>query len=146
MASHSLKDVALLLMAHLTQEECDIIDENPPGDSLSGVREALREASSEAEHVTGRDASQSDDTTCAPERPRLFVAAIGKLFNILSGSDVSLLLASRMGREALVSDLTAIRLRIHKGDLEYKQCRPLSKLVIKQAQDFDIWAAVIALV
>ncbi|EFY94336.1 hypothetical protein X797_012091 [Metarhizium robertsii] len=80
-------------MAHLTQEERDIIDANPLRDSLS-----------------------------------------------------SILLASRTGREALVSNLTAIRLRVQKGNLKYKQFRPLSQLVIKQAPDINIWAAIVALI
>ncbi|KAA6413317.1 MAG: serine threonine- kinase Sgk2 [Lasallia pustulata] len=85
-------------MAHLNREERDTINENPLGDSLSGVREALREA----ERNTHYEASQSDDST--------------------------------------------VRLRVQKGDVEYKHFRPLSQLVIKQAPDVDIWAAVVALV
>ncbi|KAA6411034.1 MAG: serine threonine- kinase Sgk2 [Lasallia pustulata] len=109
-------------MAHLNQEERDAINENPLGDSLSGgVREALREA----ERNTHNEASQSDDSTGAPERPRLFLAAIETLFSILSASKVS---------------------RVQKGDVDYEHFRPLSQLVIKQAPDVDIWAAVVALV
>ncbi|KAA6410557.1 MAG: serine threonine- kinase Sgk2 [Lasallia pustulata] len=85
-------------MAHLNREERDTINENPLGDSLSGVREALREA----ERNTHYEASQSDDST--------------------------------------------VRLRVQKGDFEYKHIRPLSQLVIKQAPDVNIWAAVVALV
>ncbi|TWU74225.1 hypothetical protein ED733_003515 [Metarhizium rileyi] len=118
-------------MASLTQEERDAIDENPLGDSLSGVRDALREAIREAEQL---------------ERPRLFMAAISKLFYILAEFDFSFKLASRTGRDSLAFDLTAIRQRLQKDDLEYKQCRPLSQLVIEQAQDSDIWAAVIDLI
>ncbi|EFY84958.1 serine/threonine-protein kinase Sgk2 [Metarhizium acridum CQMa 102] len=129
-------------MANLTPAEHEIINGNPLGDSLSSVREALREA----ERATQQEASQSDDSTPAPGRPRLFMAAIGKLFVILSGSDVSLLLASRTGRDALASDLTAVRLRVLKGDFEYKHFRSLSQFVIRQAPDLDVWAAVIALV
>ncbi|SLM39896.1 serine threonine-protein kinase sgk2 [Lasallia pustulata] len=109
-------------MAHLNREERDKINENPLGDSLSGAREAL----CEAERNTHYEASQSDDSADAPERPRLFVAAIAKLlFSILSASEVSVALASRTGRENLGVDLM---------------------LVIKQAPDVDIWAAVVALV
>ncbi|KAA6408372.1 MAG: serine threonine- kinase Sgk2 [Lasallia pustulata] len=126
-------------MAHLNREERDTINENPLGDSLSGVREALREA----ERNTHYEASQSDDSTGAPERRRLFVAAIQKLFSILSASNVVLALASRTGRDALGYDL--VRLRVYKGDFEYKHFRPLLQLVIKQAPDVDIWAAVVAL-
>ncbi|SLM34569.1 serine threonine-protein kinase sgk2 [Lasallia pustulata] len=129
-------------MAHLNREERDTINENPLGDSLSGVREAL----CEAERNTHCEASQSDDSTGAPERPRLFVSAIGKLLSILFASNVSLALASRTGRDALYSDLAPVRLRVQKGDVEYKHFRPLSQLVIKQAPDVDIWAAVVALV
>ncbi|KAH8746090.1 serine/threonine-protein kinase Sgk2 [Diaporthe sp. PMI_573] len=129
-------------MAHLTREELKTIEQNPLGDTLSGVREALREA----EPNTPSEASQSDDSTDAPERPRLFVAAIGKLFSILSASDISLALASRTGRESLLFDLTVIRSRLQKGDFEYQLLRPLSQLVIKQASDVDIWAAVVALI
>ncbi|OAA36457.1 serine/threonine-protein kinase Sgk2 [Metarhizium rileyi] len=59
-------------MAHFTQEERDSIDENPLGHSLSGVREALRDA----ERNTCREASQLDDNTIAPERPRLFMESV----------------------------------------------------------------------
>jgi hypothetical protein len=114
-------------MAHLTREECNSIDENPLGDSLSGVREALREA----ERNTRREDSQSDDSKGAPGRPRLFRAAIGKLFSILSASDVSLALASRTARDSLFANLGVVRTRFQKGDLEYKQFRPFSQLVIK---------------
>ncbi|KAM3509002.1 hypothetical protein MY11210_006497 [Beauveria gryllotalpidicola] len=128
-------------MAHLMLEELDTIEHNPLGDSLSAVCEALREA----EPNTPDEASHSDKTD-APERPRLFVAAIGKLLSILSASDVSLSLASRTGRDSLFSDLGIIRSRLKKGDFECKHFRPLSHLVIKHAPDADIWAAVVALI
>ncbi|KAF5120296.1 hypothetical protein E5D57_013649 [Metarhizium anisopliae] len=129
-------------MAQLTQEERDIIDENSLGDSLSGIRDALRDA----ERNTHRKASRSDDSIGAPERPRLFVAAIGKLFSILSASEVALALASRTSRDFLASDLLVVRSRLQKGDLEYNHVRSLSLSVIKGAPDFEIWAAVVALV
>ncbi|KAA6410771.1 MAG: serine threonine- kinase Sgk2 [Lasallia pustulata] len=121
-------------MAHLNREERDAINEYPLGDSLSGVREALREA----ERNTHYEASQSDDSADAPERPRLFVAAIEKLlFSILSPSKVSVALASRTGRETLGVDLMVLRLRVEKGDFEYKHFRPLSQLVINLPPSFD---------
>ncbi|SLM35803.1 serine threonine-protein kinase sgk2 [Lasallia pustulata] len=129
-------------MAQLNREERDTINENPLGDSLSDVREALREA----EQTRHYEASQSDDSTGAPEWRRLFGPAIVKLFSILWLSDVSGALASRTGGEALAFDLTAVRLRVQKDDFDYEHFRPLSQLVIKQAPDVDIWAAVVALV
>ncbi|EXU95608.1 protein kinase [Metarhizium robertsii] len=129
-------------MAHLTREELETIEKNPLGNSLSAVCEALRDA----EPNTPSESSQPDDSTDTPERPRLFVAAIGKLFSILSVSDVSLALASRTGRDCLLFDLTVVRSRIQKGDVEYRHFRALSQLVIRQAPDIDIWAAVVALI
>ncbi|ODA78142.1 hypothetical protein RJ55_06746 [Drechmeria coniospora] len=92
-------------MAHLTQSERDIIKQNPLGDSLSAVSEALREA----EPNTPSEPSETE-------------------------------------RESLLSDLGVVRARLQKGDFEYQHFRPLSQLVIKQAPDVDIWAAVIALI
>lgn len=129
-------------MAHLTSQEKLLIEQNRLGDSLSIVREALRNAEF-VDHPT--DDSDADDAN-EPGRPRLFVAAISKLFYILSGSDVSLTLASRTGRDALVSDLTAVRLRVQKGDIDHKLFRPLSQLVINQAPDAEIWATVISVI
>ncbi|TWU78747.1 hypothetical protein ED733_006618 [Metarhizium rileyi] len=129
-------------MAYFTSDELETIGQNPFGDSLSAVREALRDA----EPSTPTEASQLDDRADSPERPRLFVAAIGKLFYILSGSKVSLALASRIGRDSLLVDLSVVRSRIQKGDLKYRHFRALSQLVIRQAPDVDIWAAVVALI
>ncbi|EXU96023.1 protein kinase [Metarhizium robertsii] len=131
-----------MTMAHLSEQERDTIDQNSLGDSLYTVREALREA----ERNTHREDPQSDDSIGTPERPRLFVVAIGKLLSILSASDASPLLASRMGRDSLGSDIMAVRQRVQKSDFEYQNFRPLAQVVIKQAIDVDIWSAVIALV
>lgn len=105
-------------MAHLTREERNTIDENPLGDSLIGVREALRKA----ERNTHREASQPDNSTGVPERPRLFVAAIGNFFSILSASDVSPLLASTTWRDAVGSDLMAIRQRVSSVLIGWFKC------------------------
>lgn len=131
-------------MATLTEEELETIKQNPLGDTLIGVREALRGA----ERNSPRDAAGSDacDSRESPERTRLFVAAIDKLLLLLMASNVSLALASRTGSDALASDLVAVCLRVRKGDFEYQHLRPLSQLVVKQAPDVDIWAATVALI
>lgn len=123
-------------MAHLTQHECDIIEQNPLGDSLDAIREVLREV----------DASHSDDSADVPARPRLFVAAIAKLLKSLSASEVSLSLDSRTGRELLASDLLFVLTRLQKGEILYEHCRPLSELVVQKASDVEIWGSVIILV
>jgi hypothetical protein len=94
------------------QAKLEIIEQSPLGDSINAVREALRNAQSDQPI----NASQSNDSADAPERPRLFLAAINKLFSILSASDVSLTLASRTGRDFLASDLLVIRSQLQKSD------------------------------
>lgn len=122
-------------MAHITPQERLEIEQNPLGDSISIVRDALCDTELAVASQEGSDADSADELG----RPRLFVAAMGKLLSILSASDVSLTLASRTGRDALASDLTAIRVRLQKGDVDHKVFRPLSQLVIKQEPDTKIW-------
>ena len=127
-------------MARLTQDELSVIEQSPFNDSLDEVRRALRDAASESSEV------YLDTDADTPGRPRLFAAAVAKLIYILSGSDVSLALGSRAGRDALISDLAAIRVRIRKGVIDYRIFRPLSQLVVKTATDAEIWQSVIALI
>lgn len=129
-------------MAPLTQQECNIIEQNPLGDALDAIREALRNAEP---HATSDDCT-SDDSADVPERPRLFMAATGKLFSSLSASEVALSLDSRTGRDFLASDLLVIRSRLQKGENLYSYCRPLSKLVIKKASDIELWGSIISLI
>lgn len=129
-------------MAHVTPQERLEIERNPLGDSISVVRDALCDAELAVASQGGPDAYGADE----PGRPRLYVAAIGKLLSILSASDVSLTLASRTGRDALASDLTAIRVRVQKGDVDHKVFRTLSQLVIKQETDVKIWEAAIVVI
>lgn len=130
-------------MAHLTSQEILAIKENPLGDSISIVRETLRTAE---EANTVDVSSEIDDGNNEPGRPRLFVAAVGKLFHILSGSDVSFTVASRTGRDFIASDLLVVRARLQKGEFEHNLFRPLSQLVVTQASDIDIWTEVIGLI
>ncbi|TWU72882.1 hypothetical protein ED733_004096 [Metarhizium rileyi] len=127
-------------MAHLTQDELATVEANPVGSSLDEVRQALRDAESEVTNAS------SDDSPNTPGRPRLFLAALGKLFSILSESDVTLMLASRTGRDVLLCDLTIVRIRLQKGDIDYNLFHPLSQLVIKKAPAVDIWTSVVAVV
>lgn len=132
-------------MALFTQEEIDAVEKYPLTESLDAIREALREA-----EPNTLDESQLNDSTDevadAPERPRLFVAAVTKLLSTLSASDAPIFLASRIGGGSLLTDIIHVRSLLLKGDLSYQYCRPLSRLVIRQAQDVDVWASVVALI
>ncbi|RMZ88367.1 hypothetical protein DV736_g4410, partial [Chaetothyriales sp. CBS 134916] len=45
-----------------------------------------------------------------------------------------------------LTDLALVRIRVAKGDFEYKHFRSLSQLVIRRGADVDIWGAVITLI
>ncbi|KAI0400036.1 serine/threonine-protein kinase Sgk2 [Xylaria palmicola] len=131
-------------MAQLTKEEHDVIQQNPLGDSLDVIRDALRDAEPDPFGET----PQSDDSAAIPRpgRPRLWIAAVGKLLSIFSASDVSFVLASRTGSGTLYTDLGVVRSRFQKADFEHRYFRPLLRLVSEIAPDIDIWTAVIDLV
>ena len=129
-------------MAQLSQSERDIIEEYPLNDTLNRFRDVLREA--EEPFMSG--STSRHQTTNGIEKPRLFAAAMVQLLHSLDGSEVAINLSSRTGSQDLASDLLALRRRIQKGDFDYEYYRPLSRLVIKNAPDVDIWTAVLDLI
>ncbi|KAL7955674.1 serine/threonine-protein kinase Sgk2 [Trichoderma compactum] len=131
-----------------TTQELDAIEDNPLGDSLDLVREALCNAESPLDDLQLDGTTDVVEDADSPRRPRLFVAALAKLLSILIGSEVTVLLASRFGRDSLLSDLAAVIILLRTNDITYyhQYFRPLSRAVIKQAQDVEIWTAVINLV
>ncbi|CAH0023440.1 unnamed protein product [Clonostachys rhizophaga] len=131
-------------MADLTEEELGIIKLSPLGDSLNAIREALCDAQPDR----STNASQSEDNADAPDRPRLFLGAIRKLFSVLSASEASPFLASRTGRDSLGSDRISVRLRllVVKDDFDLSHFRQIAQFIIDQAPDVDIWAAAITLI
>ena len=135
-------------MALLSKDELEIVADNPL-DSLSNVRDGF----CSAEDVKESDAKHHNpNLDAAPRYPTVYKGAMDKLLATLHSSRVSIILASRTGKDALASDLTAIRLRLTNkagsstNEIDYKQLRPLSQLVIKEAPDADIWNAFISLV
>ncbi|KAL6860864.1 hypothetical protein J3F83DRAFT_304069 [Trichoderma novae-zelandiae] len=138
-------------MDSLTPEELYAIEKYPLGELLTPVREALREAESTLGgfQLDGTTDAVADADT--PGRPRLFMAALARLLGILYGSELSMLLASRLGGCDLGSDLCAVRSLLRpndhrSNDIAHQYFPPLSRAVIRQAQDVEIWTAVINLV
>ncbi|KAH0492118.1 hypothetical protein TgHK011_007084 [Trichoderma gracile] len=132
----------------LTPEELDAIAINPLGDALDSIREALREADSTLGSFQLDGTTDIVEDADAPQRPRLLVAALIKLFGILSASEVPLSLASRTGSHFLLSDLGLVRTMLRASDLgyRYRYFRPLSRAIIRQESDAEIWTAVVRLV
>ncbi|KAG6134305.1 hypothetical protein E4U38_002448 [Claviceps purpurea] len=123
-------------MADLTEEERTIILSNPFGNSLDGVREALRNAQEDAQ-------GEAFDA----ERSNPWLEAVSKLFAALCFSRARRWLASRIEkRRHLFSNLGDICTRLENHELPSQVFRPLSQLVLNQASDIDIWTAVIAVI
>ncbi|TFB07258.1 hypothetical protein CCMA1212_001248 [Trichoderma ghanense] len=135
----------------LTPAELDAIENNPLGDALNPIREALREADSTLGSFQLDGTTDVVEDADAPERPRLFVAALTRLLGIFFGSEAPTLLASRTGGRDLLSDLYAVRSLLRPNDnrttdIAYQYFRPLSRAVIRRAPDVEIWAAVVHLI
>lgn len=132
----------------LTPKELNVIKNNSFGDALNPIREALQEADSTLGSFQLDGTTDTIDDVDAPERPRLLLAALVKLFSILSASEVPVSLASRTGRDFLLADLALVRNWLQGNDLayHYRYLRPLSEAVIRQAPDAEIWTAVIRLI
>jgi len=64
----------------------------------------------------------------------------------LQGHEVALDLQSKVGSGDIASELSALFRRVRNGNFNYEHYRALSRLVIKQAPDVDIWNAVFDLI
>lgn len=62
------------------------------------------------------------------------------------GHEAALDLRSKTGSEGIASELSALFRCVRKGNFIYEHYRALSRLVIKQASDVDIWNAVFDLI
>ncbi|KAL7928030.1 serine/threonine-protein kinase Sgk2 [Trichoderma chlorosporum] len=116
-------------MSAFSTQELDAIENNPLGDSLDLVREALSNAESPLDDFQLDGTTDVVEYADAPRRPRLFVAALAKLLGILMGSELPLYF-----------------LRTNDITHHHRYFRPLSGAVIKQVPDVEIWTTVINLV
>ena len=122
-------------MAQLSQSERDFIEEYPLNNTLNHFRHILLEAE---QSFTSVSTSRHNTASKGPEKPRLYAAAIGRLFHNLEGSETALYLSSRIKSQNLASDLLTLRRRVQKEDFDYSHFRALSRLVIDSASDIDI--------
>lgn len=114
-------------MGEFTREERNKIARNPLGRSSEVAR---------AIYHLGIGSGTLED----PKRPALVTQVMTDLLEILTESNVATSLTSRTGGESLASEFAEAR----KRTLGYhKHLHLLLQLVIKQADDIDIWDAII---
>jgi hypothetical protein len=127
-------------MANLSQNDRNIIAEHPLDKYLDQLRDALRRAEQKYEP---NSLSHHDVVNGADSDPQKIIS---RLLYTLQGHEAALDLRSKTGSEDIASELSALFRRIRKGNFIYEHYRALSRLVVKQAPDVDIWNAVFDLI
>ncbi|MCJ1359148.1 MAG: hypothetical protein MMC33_009148, partial [Icmadophila ericetorum] len=127
-------------MANLSQDERNIIAKYPLKDFLGHLQDSLRktEQSYKPDSISCDGAVDNSDQ--GPPK------AISKLLYTLQGHEVAFDLRSKTGSRTIASELSTLFGRVQNGDFNYKHYRALSRLVINEASDVDIWNAVFDLI
>ncbi|KAI9804850.1 MAG: hypothetical protein M1825_001219 [Sarcosagium campestre] len=126
-------------MDNLSEDHRKIIAKYPLGTSLEHTLEALRKA----EQSNEPGSLSYVDTLDSPSSTQ---KAISRLLSTLLGHEVAFNLRSKARSENIASELSSIIRRVQSGNFNYEHYRALSKLVIKQASDVEIWNAVFDLI
>ncbi len=127
-------------MANLSQNDHSIIAEHPLDTSLDHLREPLRkiEQGYKPGSLSYDGAVDNSDQGTQKAMSRLLLA--------LMGHEVALDLRSKIGNSNIATELSKLFGLVQGGRYNYEHYRALSRLVIKQAPDVDIWNAVLNLI
>jgi len=125
-------------MTEFSLDDRIIIAEHPLGSSLDHLREPLQKV----EQTYGPD-SLSYNVNSSDEGPQKVTS---RLLTTLMGHEVALDLRSKTANRNVSSELATLVGRIRKGDFNYEHYGTLSRLVIKNASDFDIWNGVLNII
>ncbi|KAI9797634.1 MAG: hypothetical protein M1825_005732 [Sarcosagium campestre] len=121
-------------MASLSQIDRTIIAEHPLDDYLDHLEDSLRKA----EQDYGQGSVDIHDQGLQK--------TISRLLYTFQGHEAALDLRSKTGSEDLAFELSALFMRVRKGNFIYEHYRALIRLVINHAHDVDIWNAVVELI
>ncbi|KJZ68222.1 hypothetical protein HIM_12387 [Hirsutella minnesotensis 3608] len=127
-------------METLSKLDRDVIARHPLGSSLSHLRKSLQDA----EHSYAPISSPHGDATDDSDEGRK--KAISRLLSALMGTEVALDLRFKASGSNVVSELAVLVRRVQNGDFTYSYYRPLTKLIIHNASDSEIWSAVLDLI
>ncbi|KAL9125176.1 MAG: hypothetical protein Q9217_005580 [Psora testacea] len=127
-------------MANLSQNDRNILAEHPLDECLDHLQAPLRKAEQNYRQGSLSYDSTVDSHNQGPQK------TISRLLYTLQGHEAALDLRSKTGSEDIASELSALFRRVRKGNFIYEHYRALSRLVVKQAPDVDIWNAVVELI
>ncbi|KAL9098173.1 MAG: hypothetical protein Q9163_006116 [Psora crenata] len=126
-------------MANLSQNDRNIIAEHPLDKCLDHLRDPLQRAEQKYEPNSLSHHDVVNGTDSDPQK------AISRLLTTLMSHEVALHLRSKIGGY-IDSDLVELRRRVRNGNFNYEHYRALSRLVVKQASDVDVWNDVFDLI
>ena len=127
-------------MANLSQNDRNIIAEHPLDTSLDHLREPLRKTEQSYKSSPLSFDGAADLPDLGPQK------TISRLLSALLGHEVALDLRSKIGNDNVATELSKNFGLIQRGRYNYEHYRALSRLVVKQASDVDIWNAVFDLI
>ncbi|RMZ85501.1 hypothetical protein DV736_g6579, partial [Chaetothyriales sp. CBS 134916] len=125
-------------MATLSQDDRDLITRYPLDNSLDHLEKSLRDVQQSS--TSSRDSHSTDISEDGRQK------AISRLLSALMGAEVALGLQSKTSSREVAAELAILFGRVRQGDFNYDHYRPLVKLVIQKAADFEIWSAVLNLI
>ncbi|KAL8663078.1 MAG: hypothetical protein Q9168_008155, partial [Polycauliona sp. 1 TL-2023] len=127
-------------MANLSQNDRNIIAEHPLDNCLDHLQDPLRKAEQDYRPASLSYDGTVDSLDSGPQK------AISRLLYALQGHEVAFDLRSKTGSENIASELSTLFRRVQNSNFDYEHYRALSRLVVKQASDVDIWNAVFDLI
>ena len=128
------------MIANLSQNDRNVIAEYPLNTYLDHLREPLRKIEQSYKSSSLSFDSAIDDPDLGSQK------IISRLLYTLLGHDVALDLRLRIGNNDIASELSELFKRVRSGRYNYEHYRALSRLIVKQASDVDIWNAVFELI
>ena len=127
-------------MANLSQNDRNIIAKHPLDKYLEHLHDPLRKA----EQNNRPDSLSHDEAVGSHDQEPQ--EAMSQLLSALQGHKAAFDLRSKTGHGDVASELYALFRRVRIGNYNYEHYRALSRLVVKQASDVDIWNAVFDLI
>ncbi|KAL8847182.1 MAG: hypothetical protein Q9221_007767 [Calogaya cf. arnoldii] len=127
-------------MANLSLDDRVTIAKHPLDTFLDHIREPLRKTEQSYEPGSLSFGSATDSSDHDPQE------AISKLLLALMGHKVAYNLRSKTENSNIATALSKLFGFVQSGRFNYEYYRALSRLVVKQASDIDIWNAVFDLI
>ena len=126
-------------MVSLSDDDLQIVKDHPLSDSLDRLRASLE--SVERSYSVAGSLDGVDDRFAQHCQN-----VVSRLLHALQGEEAAFNLQSSISSRDVASELSDLFKRVRNGDFSYQDYRPLVKLVILKASDYDIWSAVLDLI